>query len=121
MNTDGIDWVFDTSREGTIPKGRLWRWFIKRWVISGILLALASMAGVVTALVGVKDSAPEFVFAVTMAAFILVFCVFLVWMTYRRACRRNRRPDAEDMVFRHEVPQRCREKRQQRGTVTRRA
>lgn len=90
MNTDGIDWVFDTSREGTIPKG-FWRPCVKRWAIGAILFALASMAGAVTKLSGSKNVAPEFAFAVTMGAFILVFCVFLVWMTYRRACRRNRR------------------------------
>ena len=42
MNTDGIDWIFDTSRKGTIPKGGFWRRLVKRWVIVSILLALAS-------------------------------------------------------------------------------
>ena len=109
MNTDGIDWVFDTSREGTIPRGGFWRRLVKLWVIVSMLFALASMAGVVTALVGAKGYAPEFVFAVTMGAFILVFCVFLVWMTYRRACRRNRRREAEDMALRRDIAQYHRE------------
>ena len=109
MNTDDIDWVFDTSREGTIPRGGFWRRLVKLWVIVSMLFALASMAGVVTALVGAKGYAPEFVFAVTMGAFILVFCVFLVWMTYRRACRRNRRREAEDMALRRDIAQYHRE------------
>lgn len=113
MNTDGIDWVFDTSREGTFPKGDLWRWYVKRWVIGFILFVLASIAGVATALVRPKDVAPELAFAVTMGVFILIFCIFLVWMTYRRASRRNRERDAEDMTFRREIAQYYREKRQQ--------
>ena len=113
MNTDGIDWIFDTSREETIPKGGFLRWWVKRWVIGGILFVLATMAGVVTALVGAKDFEPEFVCGLTLGAFILVFCVFLVWMTYRRACRRNRKHEAEGMALRHEIAQYYREKRQQ--------
>ena len=113
MTTGGLDWIFDTSREETIPKGGFWRRLVKRWVIVSILFALASMAGVVTALVGAESYAPEFVFAVTMGAFILVFCVFLVWMTYHRACRRNRGREIEDIALRREIAQYHREKRHQ--------
>ena len=113
MDTDDIDWIFDTSREGTIPKGGFGRWIVKCWVIKSILFALASLAGVVTVLVGANGYAPEFVFAVTMGAFIFVFCVFLVWMTYRRTRRRNRRHEAEDIALRREIAQYHREKRLQ--------
>lgn len=112
MNMDGIDWVFDTSREETIPKGGFLCWCIKRWVIGGILFVLATMAGVVTVLIGAKDFEPEFVCGLTLGAFILVFCVFLVWMTYRRARRRKRKQESEDMALLHEIAQYYREKRQ---------
>ena len=42
-----------------------------------------------------------------------VFCVFLVWMTYRRTSRRNRKRDAEDMALHYEIAHYHRERRQQ--------
>lgn len=113
MDLESIDWVFDTSREESFPKGGFMRWYVKRIVIVAILFVLAILAAIVTALVRARDAAPEPVFAVTMGALILAFCVFLVWMTYRRASRRSRRREAEDMALYREIAQYHREKRQQ--------
>ena len=47
-----------------------------------------------------------------MGVMILLFCIFLVWMTYRRAARRRRARDAEDMALNREIAKYYREKRQ---------
>ena len=50
MSTDSIDWIFDSSREGTIPKGEgsWWRLIVKYWVLGAIFSCLASIAVAVT-------------------------------------------------------------------------
>ena len=92
-----IDWVFDTSREGTIPKGDgfRWRWALKYWVISSILGCLAAISFVVTRFLHPRNVAPELVFAVVMGVMIVIFSIFLVWMTYRRAVRQENERKAE--------------------------
>ena len=111
---DSIDWVFDTSREGTIPKGSgsWWRVLVKYWVIGTVLVCLATVAAVVTNFIRPQDVAPEFAFAIVMGVMIVLFCIFLVWMTYRRAVRRNRERMDEETSLNREIAKYYREKRQ---------
>ena len=92
MDTDGADWIFDASREGTFPKGKGsgWRVILKYWVIESILVCLAALAAVVTFTIRPQNVPAELVFGVVMGVLILLFCLFLVWMTYRCAIRRRR-------------------------------
>ena len=105
MDMNDIDWVFDASREGTFPKGgrSWWRWVIKYWVIEFILVCLAAAAVAATYFACPRDVAPELVFAVVMGVLILVFCIFLVWMTYRRASRRSSERKADGMSLNRET------------------
>ena len=114
MGMDDMDWVFDTSREGTIPKGdgSWWRWTLKRWVIGSILGCLAAISFAVTCFLHPQNVAPEFVFAVVMGVMIVIFSIFLVWMTYRRAVRRNRERMDEEISLNREIAKYYREKRQ---------
>ena len=114
MDTENIDWLFDTSREGTIPKGdgSWWLLGLKYWAIGSILGCLAVAAVVVTCFICPRDIAPELAFAVVMGIMIILFCIFLVWMTYRRAIRRNSERKTEEMALNHEIAQYYREKRQ---------
>ncbi len=114
MGMDDIDWIFDTSREGTIPKGdgAWWLWTVKYWVISSILVCLATAAVVVTYIIHSQKIPPEFVFAIIMGVIIVLFCIFLVWMTCRRAVRRNREHKAKEMSLNREIAQYYRQKRQ---------
>ena len=114
MDTDGADWIFDASREGTFPKGgkgSWWRVSLKYWVIESILVCLAALAAVVTFTIRPQNVPAELVFGVVMGVLILLFCLFLVWMTYRRAARRRRARDAEDMALSREIAKYYREKR----------
>ena len=117
MEQGNIDWVFDTSREGTFPKGdgSWWRLILKYWVLMAVLVCLASAAAVVTFVIRPENVPPEFTFSVVMGVMIAVFCVFLVWMTFRRASRRNHERDAEDMALNREIAQYYREKRKKEG------
>jgi len=114
MAMDDIDWVFDTSREGTIPKGdgSWWLCAIKYWVIGVILVGLAVVAAVVTCIISPRNIAPELAFAVVMGIMIILFCIFLVWTTYRRAVRQNSDRKAEAASLNREIAQYYREKRQ---------
>ena len=120
MGTDGIDWVFDASREGTFPEdgGSWWRLALKYGVLEAVLTCLATLAVVVTFAIHPQNVSAEFAFAVVMGVMILLFCIFLVWMTYRRAARRRRARDAEDMALNREIAKYYREKRQGMGCVT---
>ena len=91
MGMNDIDWVFDTSREGTIPKGEgSWlRGVLKYWVVCSILGFLGAIAFVVTRFLRPQNVAPELVFAIVMGVMIFIFSIFLVWMTYRRAVRQS--------------------------------
>ena len=117
METDGIDWVFDASREGTFPEGggSWWRLVLKYGVLEAVLACLATLAVVVTFAIRPQNVSAEFAFAVVMGVMILLFCIFLVWMTYRRAARRRRERDAEDMALNREIAKYYREKRQGMG------
>lgn len=120
MDTGGIDWVFDASREGTFPKGEGsgWRRIIKYWVISSILSCFVAVAGLLTVLIRPKGVALELVFAILICALIFVFCIFLVWMTYRHARgNRNRERLAEDLAMRREIARYYRENQQQEKQV----
>lgn len=99
MNTDDIDWIFDASREGGIPNGGIWRWVIKRWALGLILAGLAAVAAAIALFMCPKDIPLELVFSVVMAVMIILFCCFLVWMTYRCGVRRNRERMAERKRF----------------------
>ena len=114
MSMNDIDWVFDTSREGTIPKGNgsWWRWGLKYWVIGSILGCLGAISLVVTCFLHLRDLAPELVFAVAMGVMIALFSIFLVWMTYRRAVRQNNDRKTEAASLNREIAQYHREKRQ---------
>lgn len=92
MSTDSIDWIFDSSREGTIPKGEgsWWRLIVKYWVLGAIFSCLASIAVAVTAVMRPQSVPVEYVLAGVMGVLILLFCLFLVRMTYRCAIRRRR-------------------------------
>ena len=107
MGMENMDWVFDTSREGTIPKGdgSWWRLTLKRWVIGSILGCLAAISFAVTCFLHPQNVAPEFVFAVAMGVMIVIFSIFLVWMTYRRAVRRNRERKTEVTSLNREIAQ----------------
>ena len=50
MSTDSIDWIFVSSRDGTIPKGEgsWWRLIVKYRVLGAIFSCLASIAVAVT-------------------------------------------------------------------------
>lgn len=111
MNANIIDSIFDMTDEGNFSKSGLLSWWGKRWVVGGILFVLSILAGIVTALVRPKGVATELVFGVTLAALIFVFCIFLVWMTYRRAHRSDRKQEAHDLAIRA-LAQFYREKRQ---------
>jgi len=91
MGMNDIDWVFDTSREGTIPKGEgSWlRRVLKYWVVCSILGFLGAIAFVVTHFLHPQNVAPELAFAIVMGVMIFIFSIFLVWMTYRRAVRQS--------------------------------
>ena len=114
MGMENIDWVFDASREGTIPKGdgSWWRWVLKYWVIGSILGCLAAISIAVTCFLHPQNVAPEFVFAVVMGVMIVLFCIFLVWMTYRRAVRQNNDRKAEAASLNREIAQYYRENQQ---------
>ena len=119
MGMKDIDWVFDTSREGTIPSGDgSWlRWALKYWVIGFILVCLGFASFVVTRFLHPRDVAPELVFAVVMGVMILIFSIALVWMTYRRAARQNNDRKAEAESLNREIAQYYREKRQSEISV----
>lgn len=109
-----MDWIFDTSRESTFPRGEggSWRFILKYWVLWTILVCLGAVAAVVTLLLRPKDMSVEFFFALVMGGMILVFCVFLVWMTYRRHLRRrDYRRETEDIALNREIAKYYREKR----------
>jgi len=114
MDMNDIDWVFDTSREDTIPKGdgSWWRWGLKYWVIGSILGCLLAISFAVTCFLHPRDVAPELVFAVAMGVMIALFSIFLVWMTYRRAVRQNNDRKTEAASLNREITQYHREKRQ---------
>ena len=99
MGMDDIDWIFDTSREDTIPRsdGPCWRWAVKYLVIGSILGCLAAVAVFVTHIIHSQKIPPEFVLAIVMGIMIVLFCIFLVWMTYRRAARRNSERKIKEM------------------------
>ena len=89
MNTDDIDWIFDSSREGQFPRGGIWRLAVKYWVLGLILAALAAVAAAIALRICPKDVPLELAFGVVMAVMIILFCCFLVWMTYRCGARQN--------------------------------
>ena len=114
MSMNDIDWVFDTSREGTIPKGDgSWlRCILKYWVIGSILGCLGAISFAVTCFLHPQNVAPELVFAIAMGVMIAIFSIFLVWMTYRRAVRQNNDRKTETASLNREIAQYHREKRQ---------
>lgn len=87
-------------------------------MLEAVLTCLATLAVVVTSAIRPQNVSAEFAFAVVMGMMILLFCIFLVWMTYRRAARRRRARDAEDMALNREIAKYYREKRQGMGCVT---
>ena len=90
MNTDDMDWIFDSSREGQFPKGGIWRLAVKYWVLGLIFAVLAAVAAAIALRMCPKDIPLELSFGVMMAVMIILFCCFLVWMTYHCGARRNR-------------------------------
>ena len=55
MNTDDIDWIFDSSREGQFPRGGIWRLAVKYWVLGLILAAFAAVAAAIALRMCPKD------------------------------------------------------------------
>ena len=107
-------WVFDTSREGTFPRGEggLWRFILKYWVIKTILVCLGVVAAIVTLLLCPEDMPGEFFFALVMGGMILVFCVVLVWMAFRRHLRGpDHGRETEDIALNREIAKYYRENR----------
>lgn len=97
MNEGDIDWIFDTSREGSIPKGGIWRIVVKWWMLRIVLASLAVIAFAVAPGFCPQGVSPLLFSMIVRGGLILVFCCFLVWMTYRRASRRNRERKERNM------------------------